>query len=211
MTVYFIGAEAHPDTPFKIGYTKGAASRRLSQLQPGSPLLLSVLAEFPALEEGDESALHERFSAYRCHNEFFRRECFDAALDYAKHESRTSTEREHRLWEEFEDCLASCGDSGRWGNRRRHVHHLARLATSEGIADEREQAFTTYVDDNVWRCVEAAVAAGKDVPYFTPESVELEMRGGSASAGWGFNMSSEREDELMDQMAWLFEPSAAAA
>lgn len=68
MTVYFIGGEFDL---VKIGFTEGPAEVRLSNLQTGSPVVLSVLADGDG-QKSDEADLHRVFQAERAHGEWFR-------------------------------------------------------------------------------------------------------------------------------------------
>lgn len=63
---YLIGAEGSPLV--KIGFTSGKPKSRMSSLQTGTPMKLSLLWS----TEGDyEGRLHERFHAYRVIGEWF--------------------------------------------------------------------------------------------------------------------------------------------
>jgi hypothetical protein len=67
-TTYFIGGESGP---IKIGATYDVA-KRLSSLQCGCPITLSVLATAPG-GRPVERAYHQRFAAHRSHREWFTR------------------------------------------------------------------------------------------------------------------------------------------
>jgi hypothetical protein len=58
----------------KIGYTSGtSAEKRVSEIQPGSPTLLQLVAVLPGHQNG-EAALHAEFADLRLHHEWFRLE-----------------------------------------------------------------------------------------------------------------------------------------
>ena len=65
--VYFI--QARTGGPVKIGFAVDL-SRRLSELQVGSPVLLRLLGSF-AGTRADEAALHEKLATFRSHGEWF--------------------------------------------------------------------------------------------------------------------------------------------
>lgn len=66
MTIYFISDGEH----LKIGYTKGSAQKRLTQLQTGNSRALQLVATMPGGME-TESELHNHFSPYRLTGEWF--------------------------------------------------------------------------------------------------------------------------------------------
>jgi len=65
--VYFI--QAGDDGPIKIGITKNVESRRAG-LQPGSPIVLSLLCAIPGTR-ANERMLHKHFADDRLHGEWF--------------------------------------------------------------------------------------------------------------------------------------------
>jgi hypothetical protein len=72
--VYFIGPEAilhrHDSQVVKIGFTRLEPTKRLSALQCGSPVALSLIAYFHGSERL-EAALHQAFAHLRSHGEWF--------------------------------------------------------------------------------------------------------------------------------------------
>jgi hypothetical protein len=66
--IYFIQA---PDCgPVKIGFTTDHPKRRLTQLQTGSPVELTLRAMIRGTHK-DELSLHAQFAANRLHGEWF--------------------------------------------------------------------------------------------------------------------------------------------
>lgn len=58
------------DGPIKIGFTKTAASSRLSALQQACPYELELIAQWPATE-GHEKRLHSDLAAFRIRREWY--------------------------------------------------------------------------------------------------------------------------------------------
>lgn len=67
--VYLVGADRGP---LKIGYTAGVPSKRLGDLQTGSPFKLRVYATAPGDKE-DEKALHKGLRKHWLRGEWFDR------------------------------------------------------------------------------------------------------------------------------------------
>lgn len=57
---------------YKIGYTSTSPSQRLSQLQTGNPVQLSLLGSFPCVGRSTEKLLHKHFAASRMSGEWFQ-------------------------------------------------------------------------------------------------------------------------------------------
>lgn len=66
--IYFIRGEI--TGLIKIGFTTGDPQKRLRSLQCGSPDILKLVAVKPG-EHLDELRLHQRFSTWRRHGEWF--------------------------------------------------------------------------------------------------------------------------------------------
>jgi hypothetical protein len=75
---YFVGGE---DGPVKIGYAKDP-KRRLVDLQNGSPVRLSILAQTSG-GLTRETAYHYQFAKFRLHGEWFER-CPDIEAEIAR-------------------------------------------------------------------------------------------------------------------------------
>ncbi|MFE4263438.1 GIY-YIG nuclease family protein [Streptomyces sp. NPDC056883] len=68
--VYVISPAPPATGPVKIGFTGDDATKRLRSLQTGSPVPLTVLAEFAGTKQL-EAKLHRHFAGRRLHGEWF--------------------------------------------------------------------------------------------------------------------------------------------
>jgi hypothetical protein len=68
-SIYFIQAE--PDGLVKIGFTVRPPEKRLAEIQPSSPVELTLRATIPRVSKEVERELHQRFSSSHVHGEWF--------------------------------------------------------------------------------------------------------------------------------------------